>query len=79
MQELKKKHGSGTTTLIVSSKEMNDILKIAQARGTSNVLLKGVPKIIKNETKDQRHGFLGTLVGTLGSNFWEIYYQRKKL
>ena len=57
MQELKKKHGSGTTTLIVSSKEMNDILKIAQARGTSNVLLKGVPKIIKNETKDQRHGF----------------------
>ena len=51
MQELKKIHGSGTTTFIVSSKEMNDILKIAQALVTSNVLLKGVPKLLKMKQK----------------------------
>ena len=43
-------HGSGTTTLIVSNKEMN-ILKIVQALEDSNILLKEVAKTIKNETK----------------------------
>ena len=36
----KKIHGSGTTTLIISNEEMNDILKIVQALEDSNVLLK---------------------------------------
>ena len=63
----KKIHGSGTTTLIISNKEMNDIMKIVQALEDSNILLKEVTKTIKNETREQRGGFLGTLVGTLGS------------
>ena len=41
-------HGSGTTTLIVLNKEMNDILKIVQALEDSNILLKEVTKKIKN-------------------------------
>ena len=36
----KKIHGSGTTTLIISNKEMNDIMKIVQAFEESNILLK---------------------------------------
>ena len=47
----KKILGSGTTTLIISNEEMNDIMKIVQALEDSNILLKGVTKTIENETK----------------------------
>ena len=58
MQEFKKKiHGSGTTTLIISNKEMNDIMKIAQALEDSNILLKGVSKTIKNEQRNKKEDF----------------------
>ena len=50
----KKIHGSGTTTLIISNKEMNDIMKIVQALEDSNIFLKGVTKTIKNETKEKK-------------------------
>ena len=62
----KKIHGSGTTTSLISNKEMNDIMEIFHALEDSNILFKGVTWTIKNETK-QKRGFLGTLVGTLGS------------
>ena len=61
----KKIYGSGTTTLVISSEEMNVIMKIVQALEDSNILLKGVTKTIKNETKEQKGGFLSMLVGTL--------------
>ena len=64
----KKIHGSGTTTLIISNEEMNDIMKIIQALEDSNILLKGVTKTIKNETKKQKGGFLSMLLGTLGAS-----------
>ena len=64
----KKIHGSGTTTLIISIEEMNDIMKIIQALEDSNILLKGVTKTIKNETKEQKGGFLSMLLGTLGAS-----------
>ena len=63
----KKIHGSGTTTLIISNEEMNDIMKIVQALEDSNILLKGVTKTIKDETKEQKGGFLSMLLGTLGA------------
>ena len=63
----KKIHGSGTTTLIISNEEMNDIMKIVQALEDSIFLLKGITKTIENETKDQKEGFLGMLLGTLGA------------
>ena len=61
----KKIHGSGTTT---SNEEMNDTVKIVQALEDSNILLQGVTKIIKNERKEQKGGFLSMLLGTLGAS-----------
>ena len=54
----KKIHGPGTTTLIISNEEMNDIIKIVQALEDSNILLEGVTKTIKNGTKKQKGEFL---------------------
>ena len=66
MQEFKKKiHGSGNTTLIISNEEIKDIMKIVQALEDANILRKGVTKTIKNETKEQKGGFLSMLLGTL--------------
>ena len=64
----KKIFGSGTTTLKISNEEMNDIMKVVQALEDSNILLKGVTKTIKNETNEQRRGFLSVLLGTLGAS-----------
>ena len=61
----KKIHGSGTKTLIISNEEMNDIMKIIQTLEDSNILLKRVTKTIRNETKEQKGGFLSMLLGTL--------------
>ena len=64
----KKIHGSGTTTLIISNEEMNDMMKIVQALEDSNILLKAVTKTIKHEAKEQKGGFLRMLLGTLGAS-----------
>ena len=61
----KKIHGSGTAALIISNKEMHDKMKIVQALEDSNILLKGVTKTIKTETKEQKRWFLSILLGTL--------------
>ena len=61
----KKIHDSGTTALIISNKKMNYIMKVVQSLEDSNILLKGVSKTIKNETKEQKGGFLIMLLGTL--------------
>ena len=53
----KKILGSGNTTSIISNEELNGIMKIIQALEDSNILLKGVTKIIKNETKEQKEDF----------------------
>ena len=75
----KKMYGSGTTTLIISNKEMNDIMKIVQALEDSNILLKGVTNTIKNETKEQKGGFLSMLVGTLGATLLGNLLSRKRI
>ena len=64
----KKIQGSGTTTLIISNEEMNDIMKIVQVLEDSSILLKGITKTIENETKEQKGGFLSMLLGTLGAS-----------
>ena len=64
----KKIHGSGTTSLINSNVKMNAIVKIVQAFEDSNILLKGVTKTIKNETKKRKGGFLSMLLCTLGAS-----------
>ena len=62
----KKIHGSWTTTLIISNEEMNDLMTLVQPFEHSNILLKGLTKTIKNETKDQKGEFLTILLDTLG-------------
>ena len=47
---------------------MNDIMKIVQALEDSNILLKGVTKTIKNETKEHKGGFLSMVLDTLGAS-----------
>ena len=64
----KKIFNSGTITLVISNEEMNDIIKIVQALEDSNILLKGVTKTIKNETKEQKGGFSFVLLGTIGAS-----------
>ena len=58
MQEfLKKIHGSGTTTLMISNEEMNNIMKIIEAVQDSNILLNGDTKTIKTKQKNKEGDF----------------------
>ena len=67
MQVHKKILGSGTTTLIISNDEMEDITKIVKSYEESRLLLlKGVSKTIQNKVEKQKAGFLSMLLGTLG-------------
>ena len=59
---------SGFTTLIICNEEMNDIMKIVKSLEESGLLIKGVSETIKNEAKEQKGGFLGMLLGTLGAS-----------
>ena len=63
----KKIHGSGIK-LIIEEEDIQDIIKIIKELENSDILLKGVSKIIENEIKEQRGGFLSMLLGTLGAS-----------
>ena len=63
----KKIHGSGVK-LIIEQEDMKDIMKTIKALENSGILLKGVSKTIKNETKEQEGGFLSMLLGILGAS-----------
>ena len=39
------------TTLIISSNEINDIIKIVKSLRDSGLLLKGITEIVQNEVK----------------------------
>ena len=64
----KKMFGSGNTTLIISSEEMNDIMKILKFLEESGLLIKEASEAIENEAKEQKGGFLSMLLGTLGTS-----------
>ena len=59
---------SVNTTLIISNKEMNDIMKITRSLQESGLLIKVINKTFKNEAKEEKVGFLGMLLGTLGTS-----------
>ena len=44
-------------------------MKVVQALEDSNILLKGITKTIEDEAKEQKGGFLGMVLGTLGAIF----------
>ena len=64
----KKMYGSGTAKLMISVDDLNDIIKVVTALEEHDILLKGTAKTIKNETKEQKGGFLSMLLGTLGAS-----------
>ena len=65
----KKKLGSGYhTTLIISSDDMQDLLKIVKSLEDSGILLDGITEIVKNEVKEQKGGLLAMLLGTLDAS-----------
>ena len=57
---------------------MNDILTIIQAVEDSNMLLKAATKAIKNETKEQKEGFLGILLRNILTGIVTAGYGKKK-
>ena len=62
----KKMFGSGNTT-IISNKEVNN-MKIFESLEESGLLIKGFSETIKNEAKEQKGGFLGISLVTLGAS-----------
>ena len=65
----KKILGSGNNaTLIISNKDMDDLIKIVKSLEDSGLLLKGITESVQNEIKEQKSGFLSMLLGTLGAN-----------
>ena len=72
----KKIHGSGDK-LIIEEEDKQDIIKIIKELENSDILLKGVSKIIENEIKEQRGGFLSMLLGTLGASLLGNLLTRK--
>ena len=64
----KRMFGSGTTTLIILNEEINDTKNIVKALEEFGLLIKGVSETIKKEAKEQKGGFFGFLLGTLGAS-----------
>ena len=65
----KKILGSGNnTTLIISNKDMDDLIKIVKSLEDSGLLLKGITESVQNKIKEQKGGFLSMLLGTLGAS-----------
>ena len=58
----------GHTTLIISNKDMEDLIKIVKSLEDSGLLLKGDAESVKNAVKEQREGFLSMLLLTLGAS-----------
>ena len=64
----KKILGSANTTLIISNKDMEDLIKIVKSLEDSGLLLKEITESVQNEVKEQKGGFLSMLLGTLGAS-----------
>ena len=56
---------------------MCDIMKIVQALEDFNILLEGVTKAIRNETQEQKAGFLSMSLDTLGASLLGNLLARK--
>ena len=50
---------------------MKDLIKIVKSLKDSGILLKGVTESVQKEVKEQKGGFLSTLLGTLGASLLE--------
>ena len=60
-------HNNTITTLIISNNDIEDIIKIVKSLEDSGLLLEGLTQTVQNEVKEQKGGFISTLLGTLGA------------
>ena len=61
----KKIYGSGTTALIISNEEIEDMMKIVKSLEESALLMKTISEIVKNEAQKQKDRFLPMLLWIL--------------
>ena len=59
---------SSATVLLISNEEMNDTMQLVKSLEESGLLINSVIQIIKNESKEQKSGFAGMLLVTLGAS-----------
>ena len=52
-------------------------MKIVKSLEDSGLLIKDITEMIENETKNQKYGFLGMLLGTLGASLLGNMLARK--
>ena len=64
----KKIYGFFMTTLIISNEEIDEIMKIVKLLEECGLLINVVRKSIKNETKEQKYGFLRMFLDMLASS-----------
>ena len=56
------------TALLISNKDMDDLIEIVKSLEDSGLLLKGITESVQNEIKEQKGGFLSMLLGTLSAS-----------
>ena len=59
--------GLGTTTLLISNKEMENIIKIVKSVEKSGLLIKRARETTQNESKEQKVEFFSMLLASLGA------------
>ena len=63
----------GTTTIVFSNEDLNDIMIIVTSLEDADSLIEGVIETVENEVKKQKRGFLGMLAATLSvSSFGNV-------
>ena len=58
----------GTTALITSNEEMENIMKIVKPLEESGLLMRGISETTENEAKEQKCEFIEILLETLTAN-----------
>ena len=73
----RKIYGSVMTVFILSSQEMDDIVKVVKFLQESGLLTKDVNETIKNKAKEQKGKFIIMLLDTLGASLLGNMLARK--
>ena len=56
------------TALVIWNEEMTNVMKIVKSFEEYGLLTKGTSKMIENEVKEHKRGFLGMLLGIPGTS-----------
>ena len=60
--------GGKAITLVISNKNMHDIIEIIKSLENSSLLIDGASEIVKHKIGKQKGRFIGMLLGTLGAS-----------